>query len=220
MIGGIVGVLAAAFNGVSITHQRELQAYIAKFNPSIVLIATMATGVVSVVLAKMWMRNDELTWLRRGEHTRRDAVIAAIAGALLAIAYLYVAVRLLPPAAGTKGGPLAEIARQGGSGRAIWAIIAIVLAPPIEEFLFRGVLLQGFARSWGMPIGGLIVAIIFTAMHISEIVHYWPAAAAILALALCTFFARLVARSIMPAIVLHLCYNLIIVIAVYRLSPA
>ncbi len=44
-------------------------------------------------------------------------------------------------------------------------IIAVLIAPIVEEFLFRGVILQRFAVKWGITAGILISSLIFGLLH-------------------------------------------------------
>ena len=48
-----------------------------------------------------------------------------------------------------RGGPVAKMAASNGMGRAVWAVLAVLIAPPVEELLFRGVMLRGMIASWG-----------------------------------------------------------------------
>ena len=45
------------------------------------------------------------------------------------------------------------------------AIIAVVVAPPIEELLFRGILLQRWAYKWGLPRAAVVSSICFAVLH-------------------------------------------------------
>jgi len=45
------------------------------------------------------------------------------------------------------------------------AIIAVVVAPPIEELLFRGILLQRWAYKWGLPRAAVCSSICFAVLH-------------------------------------------------------
>jgi membrane protease YdiL (CAAX protease family) len=99
--------------------------------------------------------------------------------------------------------------------RIAWAVLALVFAPLVEEFFFRGLLLRGFTSSWGRRIGGLIVTLLFIATHLFETFNYWPATLAILFLGIITLLARWSTGSLLPALAAHLAYNSIIVVAVF-----
>jgi len=119
------------------------------------------------------------------------------------------------PTAGQSYGPLATAAQLGGWQRLLWAIIALLLAPPIEEFIFRGVLFSGVSNSIGVFFSAVITTLIFIVIHIPEAQYYWPTLIGIGALSIATIFFRIKTKSFIPAIAVHFSYNLVIVVTVY-----
>jgi membrane protease YdiL (CAAX protease family) len=152
----------------------------------------------------------DLGWARA---SARDCGRAALTG--LGLVVLFVAVgRFLPePRHGL--GPLAGAAQRGGGLRVAWALLAVAIAPPVEELVFRGVLYSGLARTWPPGRAGFVTTMIFVAMHATEIGAYWPAWIAIGALATAALRARVASGSLVPAVALHASYNLGLVLAVY-----
>jgi membrane protease YdiL (CAAX protease family) len=145
---------------------------------------------------------------------RRQVLLAAVAGAIIAMVYLAVAV-LAPPPPSTKLGPITSAAVSGGWTRHGWAFLALVLAPPLEEFLFRGILFTGIARSWNATGAAVLVTGLFVLLHATEIAAYLPAAMMVTVLGTVTLLARVATGSLVPAIALHGTYNLCIVLSVY-----
>jgi membrane protease YdiL (CAAX protease family) len=144
-----------------------------------------------------------------------ETAMAALAGCLLSLIYVFILVRISPPNEGQAYGPLATATLGGGWPRHLWAFLALVLAPPIEEFVFRGVLLEGLSNSVGVRAAAAMVTVAFIATHFSEALAYWPAWAAIALLASAALLFRLKTRSLIPAISVHAAYNLGLVITVY-----
>lgn len=140
--------------------------------------------------------------------------LACGVGALVGIAYLYFVTEVLPLQQGARLGPLAQMASQPGVSFASWVVLVLLLAPPLEELLFRGVLLTGLTRSWGLPAASLVVTGLFVLVHLPETGAYWPAILAIGLVGVGTLAARLLSRSLAPAIALHAAYNLVIVLGV------
>jgi hypothetical protein len=139
---------------------------------------------------------------------RRDIVIGAVAGALLAAFYLFVLTQLFPPHPGQSFGPLSQAAASASTSvRILFALLAIFLAPPVEEFLFRGVLLTGFGNSWGVAPAALVVTVLFAVGHMVEVRTYWPALLSIFVLAGVTMALRLRTGSLWPGIGMHASYN-------------
>jgi membrane protease YdiL (CAAX protease family) len=141
----------------------------------------------------------------------------AAAAAIGVIAYLLVVQVSLrfPPRPGQLGGLLSRAAETPGLTRFGWALLAVGVAPPIEEFLFRGVLLHGFTRSWSSVSAAIAVTILFVASHLPEVRTYWPAVAGLSLMALALLAIRLTSRSLLPAVVMHVAYNCLVVIRVY-----
>ena len=135
----------------------------------------------------------------------REVALGATTGALLAL--LLVLISLLTPVASTTDqGLLARVLATSGIGRIVFGLTAVLLAPPVEEYVFRGVLMGTL-----MPIGqvgaGVLSGLAFWLLHAPEWIHYWPAAIGIGAMTVLVTRMRLRTRSIVPSILAHLCYN-------------
>ena len=139
---------------------------------------------------------------------------AALAAALAA-AYCVAALWVVPRPPDLPLGPLAQTAMRGGWARVVWAAVALLVAPVTEELLFRGVLFQGFAASWGRWAAGTIVTVLFVLLHLGETWTYWPSIVSILAVALVALAARVRTGSVWPAVAAHLAHNTVIVVVVF-----
>ena len=140
---------------------------------------------------------------------------SALLGSLIALAVHFMLVRVFPPRPEQSFGPLVQAAATPGLSRLSWAVLVLVFAPPIEEFLFRGVLLHGFAKTWGLTTAVLLTSVIFIAFHLTETRSYWPALSGISLLAGVTAAVRLSTKALGPAIAVHAGYNLVFVVLVY-----
>jgi membrane protease YdiL (CAAX protease family) len=143
----------------------------------------------------------------------REVVRAALTGLALVLAFAVVGRFLPEPRHGL--GPLGRIAQAGGGLRVAWACLAVAIAPPVEELVFRGVLYSGLARSWAPSRAGFVTTMVFVAMHATEIGAYWPAWIALGVLSTLAWRARVATGSLVPAVALHASYNLGLVLAVY-----
>lgn len=94
---------------------------------------------------------------------------------------------------------------------AIILVIAIGLAPVVEELFFRGFAFAGFAHRWGLVWGGLASALLFGLAHLgnSGYVYVVPPIVMIGALFAWGYYYS---GSILPSIAAHLMFNLIQVI--------
>jgi membrane protease YdiL (CAAX protease family) len=139
------------------------------------------------------------------------------AGALLASGYLLV-IALFPPASPFVPGPTTRLIAAPGPEKIYLMVAAVAVAPPLEELLFRGVLLAGFSRSFGAPAGAVLSTALFTAAHLPEIVAYRPSALAITLLGVLALVLRLRAAALGPAIAVHFAYNLVLLLTARALA--
>lgn len=145
---------------------------------------------------------------------KRDLWRCVGAGVLLVLLYL-AAMVAFPPAADQKYGVLSELLKSGGAALHIWALGAVLIAPPVEELVFRGVLLKGFSYSWGIWGASIVVTVLFLSLHLTETAHYLPALLIQVLFSSATLVARITSRSLLPSIVMHATYNAGVVAMVY-----
>jgi membrane protease YdiL (CAAX protease family) len=138
-------------------------------------------------------------------------------GLILALLYLSVGAALFPPNP-NQCGPLTAAASTPGWPRHAWAILAVLLAPVIEEFVFRGVLFSGLSHSWGPMAGGGLTTLLFTGAHAASFTPYWPSLLSICVLGLAALAVRVRSRSLAPGMAMHSAYNLTLVVFVYAQS--
>lgn len=213
---GIVVVIAASVSGL------DPQVLLARSQPALVMPATLVGlafgGVVMVWKARRsfpgayWPTIVRALGWYLGD--RRTIVIAAAGGILFSTGYSHLVIRAFPPSPDQSFGPFVTAASVPGWPRIVWIGITLFLAPPLEEFLFRGLLFTGFARSWGPWVACLGVTTLFTLAHLAEVRTYWPALGGIAILGVATMAARLWTGSLGPAVAVHAGYNLGVVIAV------
>lgn len=144
----------------------------------------------------------------------RALATGAVLGLVMSLLYVLVLTRLSIEPTGPLS-PLVTAAGTPGWQRDVWALIAIGVAPPIEEFLFRGVLFQGLAAAWGSAVSATVVTVSFALFHLPETITYWPAIIAVTIMAVIAMTVRLKARALGPAVALHAAYNAGLVLCVY-----
>jgi uncharacterized protein len=147
----------------------------------------------------------------------RNLWLSALSGVAVALAGALLVKELFPPDAHNYSGPVAEAAQRSMAGRYEWAFLAVFIAPPSEEFIFRGVLLTGFMRSWGVKVAAILVSLLFVAIHLPEVKGYLPALLSIGALAVVTAVARLRTGSVVASLAVHTAYNMTLVALVFQL---
>lgn len=138
----------------------------------------------------------------------------AALGAGLGIAYMGFVLILGAPESASLG-PTARLVAVPGPSRWLWTLLAVALAPPAEEYLFRGVLLAGLTRSWNRAAAGVAVCLLFTAVHLPETVHYPPAILATGLLGVVALGLRWSSGRLGPAVAAHAAYNAVLAAAVH-----
>jgi hypothetical protein len=108
-----------------------------------------------------------------------------------------------------------ELIASSTLARWSWIISAVLLAPPIEELVFRGVLLGGLAQVWSLRAAALVSGITFWAMHAPEWLRYWPAGVAIGLMTIIVTVLRIRTRALGPCIAAHSAYNLLMASAIF-----
>ena len=146
--------------------------------------------------------------------TPRVRTFAVLWGVALGLAFLAL-FAIFPPPKDFHPGAILDALDAGGWVVAAWVAIAIAIAPPVEEFVFRGVLWTGLSRSWGAGAAGAVVTLVFVALHLPETRMYVPAIAAIGGLALSTLAMRRLSGSLVPGVLLHASYNGVMVLSFF-----
>jgi membrane protease YdiL (CAAX protease family) len=206
----IVGAVAAVRAGKLGDHGdflRELTGLVPVALPGSLILG----GIALLLVLRRWRKRLGagalarllgLSWGRPGQ-----IVKGVLAGAVLASFIL----PLIALGADRPAPPDLMTQLAGSSNRALgaWMISAVLLAPPIEELMFRGALLGGLADTWNLRAAALISGTTFWLMHGPEFMH-WPAAAAIGLLTIVATWLRVRSGSLAPSIAVHFGYNLVL----------
>jgi membrane protease YdiL (CAAX protease family) len=210
LVWSIVGVMAAARAAKGGSHGDFVQA-LSGLVPVALPGSIVAGGVASLLVLKRWRKRLGAAALGRilglSWSTPRQVVNGVLGGAALAVVVLplmaLVVDRAEPPDLVT------QLAGSSGSALRAWMVSAVLLAPPIEELMFRGVLFGALANTWNIRAAALISGATFWLMHGPEFVH-WPAAVAIGLLTILATWLRVRSRSLAPSIAAHFGYNLVL----------
>jgi membrane protease YdiL (CAAX protease family) len=110
--------------------------------------------------------------------------------------------------------PLHWMAFTPGLPQIIWVLVTVLLAPPVEEMLFRGVLYGGYQKSFGPVWAAVFTTFLFVVIHFPYYIHFLPAIIGIVAATLATLRFRLRWNAIGPAIAVHVGYNFVLALSV------
>ncbi len=174
------------------------------------LVSVIGAGILTLFVGYLWAAPlkrvpgpSGLGW-RSG--TRLQQVTALVAGIALALLWA-LTVTALPHAPTEHLGPLAKMAASGPFPHAVFVVTAVLIAPPVEELIFRSLMLAGFTRGWGVARAGALTTVLFVALHLPETIHFPLAIVVITVLAVGLLMARLTTDSIVVAIIFHAAYN-------------
>ncbi len=97
-----------------------------------------------------------------------------------------------------------QLAQHAPPGwRLALALMAVTLAPLVEELLFRGVLLSSLIPRCGVALAALLSAAAFAAIHLPGLGWQWYALPELLLLGVALAWLRLRCRSLWPAVLAH-----------------
>jgi membrane protease YdiL (CAAX protease family) len=226
VIQGVTGFLIGLGNAVIASLQgANLQdpQVLAQVSQQAVIIATflgfLLAGTIVLYLSTHWFPKKIYDRGMTGAAWKigppQSQVLGFGVGLLIAISYLVLAPLMSTPPAEDSMGPFSKMATTPGLQQVVALVIGLLLAPPVEELLFRGVMFGGFCRSFGPVWAATLTTVLFVACHIIEAMHYWPALLFIGLMALAALWLRLFTRTIGPAIALHFGYNLAIFSTVF-----
>lgn len=181
---------------------------------NVVACAAVLGFVVSALWAWFYVRHQARPLLRRGEATdiawrapRLRAYGAGLLAALAAIAFASLMVAALPPDASKLTGPMSQLLDAPGFPRMVVQLMAVLGAPLVEEFVFRGAFFAALARGWGVRWAALVTTLLFMALHAPDKLGWWPGFLVIGFLGAMLVALRLRYKSLWPGMLAHFLYN-------------
>ena len=105
-----------------------------------------------------------------------------------------------------KSPPLTELLKYPESA-ILLGIVAVLVAPFIEEVIFRGFIYPVLERRWGQYTAVFITALMFVSLHVSQLWGSWLGISAIFFVGLLLSIVRAKTDSLFPSFLLHLSYN-------------
>jgi CAAX protease family protein len=130
--------------------------------------------------------------------------LAFLAGGVILAVAVQIAPTIFPD---QKNFPLQELFSSPAVAYAVGAF-AVLVAPLMEELIFRGVLFAIFEDVIGLRFSVITTAVLFTALHIPEYRGAWNHLFLLLIVGLIFSTARGLTGSLAPSVLLHTAYNL------------
>lgn len=94
----------------------------------------------------------------------------------------------------------------------LFMLVAVLLAPLVEETIFRGYIYPVVARSFGKGWGIIATGTLFGLLHASQLWGGWSQIALLVFVGMVLTFARAVSRTVVASFVIHTSYNSVQVI--------
>lgn len=194
-------------------------------SPQFIALATIGAYVVAGLWCLRFVRRRAAGRLHDGTPTGiglcpapGGAYAAAVVLAALVSGVVMVMFRIVPPArhAADQAVFVRALDAPGGPSALLVALILaliLVIAPLVEEFVFRGAAMAGFAARLGPLGGGAITTAAFVLAHAPEKLRYPPGFLDVALLAVAALWLRLRYRSIRPAMLCHALYNFGVIVA-------
>ena len=184
-------------------------------SPSLALFFILNTVMASIVqLGYLYLRTRVLTgepfWRSLGWWSfeslrldpRRIVPFCVFAGFTFSII-----VNWLSNYIGHKGELPIEIYFQDRRSVFLLMIMAVTLAPLVEETIFRGYLYPVVARSLGIPAGIILTGILFGLLHAPQLSGAWAQIGLMVSVGILFTLVRAVTRTVVASYVTHLSYN-------------
>jgi uncharacterized protein len=143
--------------------------------------------------------------LESGKLPRRLVYLGLILGGFA----FSLAVQLAAGFAGTKSKLPIEVMFQDPRSVLLLGIMAITVAPLVEETIFRGYLYPVLARSFGVGAGVVITGVLFGLLHAEQLWGGWVQIGLLMLVGVFFTLARAVSRSVVASYLLHVSYNLL-----------
>jgi CAAX protease family protein len=125
-----------------------------------------------------------------------------LGGAALSLVVM-LAPRFLPEKTGF---PLEKMFSSPAAAYGI-AVFAVLIAPFMEELLFRGLLFAFLEKHGGLTFAVASTALLFAGLHVPEYWGAWQSLAMLLLVGILFSVVRGVTRSVTPSYIMHMSYN-------------
>ncbi len=108
-----------------------------------------------------------------------------------------------------------EVFFQSRESVLLLMVVAILIAPLVEEVVFRGYLYPVLARSLGVPLGVLITGMLFGWMHARQLWGGWGQIGLLMVVGVVLTYARARTQTVLASYLLHLGYNSFLLLGFY-----
>lgn len=188
--------------------------------PKVVLVSVLATGaghllIILVCWAIVTQFGKRPFFTTLGWHWGQLSVpmrFVLVLGTILAVLVVSGLLRFILPE--TQNTTFLEMLKSSNAARYIIAALAVVSAPFVEEVVYRGMLYSGLREHIPPMPSVILVASMFTIVHIPQYSGAWASIAGLFLLSFVLTYIRAKTKSILPSFCIHLVFN---VVGVYEI---
>jgi uncharacterized protein len=211
VVGAALAKLALVASS-SILHTSEEA--LKDFPATYVAAVALSQALLSIaVLAFLWLlvrsRGTAAFWPTLGWRAFPAAMprVALAARYVLGGAALAIVIQGASYYAGTKSSvPMEDFFRDRPSVLMMMAL-GVLVAPLIEETLFRGCIYPVVARTFGMPVGILVTGALFGLAHSAQLAGAWNQVALVTVVGFVLTYVRARSGTVLASFLVHLGYN-------------
>jgi membrane protease YdiL (CAAX protease family) len=127
--------------------------------------------------------------------------------------FLAVVVQVASAAFGTKARLPMEALFQDRLVALLILLMAVLVAPVVEETIFRGYIYPVVARSFGQGVGVVATGTLFGLLHASQLWGGWVQIGLLVFVGIVFSYARAVKRTVLASYLLHVSYNFFVSLA-------
>ncbi len=139
---------------------------------------------------------------RREGGPPRNPWLYFFAGCVLSVVVFIVTAKVQPP----ENVPIEELFRFKNTAMLFMAM-AVLIAPLVEETVFRGYLYPLFAKTFGVAFSVILTGVLFGLMHGAQLGWTWGLVSILIVVGIIFTFVRALTGSVFASFLLHLGYN-------------
>jgi uncharacterized protein len=202
-----------AISGVDIRRLQKSPHEVILLN--ILIQVVLDLGLIAYLAVQMRVRFRSPFWrtigwrkLETGRFSKRVVYFGLVLAGFFLSIIVSLGSALFPP---NKDLPI-EVLFQDRNTTLLFMLIAVLLAPVVEETIFRGYIYPVIGRSFGMVWGIVATGTLFGLLHAEQLWGGWGQIALLIFVGIVLTFARAFSRSVVTGFVIHTSYNSIQVI--------
>jgi membrane protease YdiL (CAAX protease family) len=172
--------------------------------------ALLSLGLLTYLMAQMRQRFEKPFWSTLGWrelNTGKTPRVLAYLGLILGGFTLSILIQLASAGVGTKTKMPIEALFHDRRSAFLLMLMGVLLAPLVEETIFRGYIYPVLARTFGVSTGVLATGVLFGLLHAPQLGGAWGQTALLMVVGIVFTFARAATRTVVASYLLHVSYN-------------